>query len=392
MEENNGDYSDASDDSESYYEKIDDYSEGFEIVDPYVREQHKYWLSCPCDGGDFNDRWEQTGEEIGRHKYLETLNFDDIETVRRERWDACMRGVASNRSIKTLEMIWLNGLWGGTFEILAPFFEHNSNLTTLTVVLSDTLVQNRELSFLSSNFRRCGTSSSLTKLEFGNVNLDDETAAEFISSLNNLPHLQELSLRNNTVGMGGCQSLAVLFRNSESKLKTLNLASNNIGDAEVAVLASALSDNNVLTALILTNTGHFGDTISFNSITEIGWETLSKVLRDSNHTLKGVSDPEYPEKEMSHPDRQHWSLPDLLAVTTNELRHLLKMNANEDKTVLAQQKAILFRHTVDIHFTSPLTELKMFPDIITWIGRQPVECRFTSLFELIRATPHLWNT
>ena len=60
--------------------------------------------------------------------------------------------------------------------------------------------------------------------------MGDDSAAEFISSLNNLPHLKELNLAVNAVAMRGCQSLAVLLRNSESKLKTLQLGSNNIGD------------------------------------------------------------------------------------------------------------------------------------------------------------------
>ena len=322
-----------------------------------AQELKEFWPRNPYDRNDFNDFWEQAGEEIGDHEYLEILNFDDVMGTAPGDWDAFMRGMANNRSIKSLEFSWVNGVWGRTFEILAPFFEHNSNLTTLVVVLSETLIRNRELSFLSSNFRRCGTSSSLTKLHFIATYMGDEPAAEFISSLYNLPHLQELSLSNNAVGMKGCQALAVLLRNSESKLKSLNLASNNIGDAEVAVLASALSDNNALTTLVLANTSFYGDTISFNSITEIGWETLSKVLREPNHTLKAVIDPEEPEREMSHPRRQDYELPDLQAVTTNELRHLLKMNATENKTILAQQKAILFRHTIDIQFTSHLTHL-----------------------------------
>ena len=78
------------------------------------------------------------------------------------------------------------------------------------------------------------------------------------------------------------------------------------------VLSSALTSNKSLKTLVLTNRGLCGDTISLNSITEIGWGALSKILRDSNHTLKEVTDSKYPEREMSHRSRQHWRLPDLV--------------------------------------------------------------------------------
>ena len=387
---------DDDDDDESLYDSEDyeDFNGRFEIVPniPSVRELERFEPYIFYKGVGFVEYWEQAGEEIGRHDYLETLTFDDIEGIADGRWDAFMRGMANNRSIKKLRFDWVNWVWGRTFQILAPFIEHNSNLTTLEVVMSESLVPRQELSSLSSIFRQCGTSSSLTKLDFICTHMGDEAAADLISSLNNLPHLQELNLNNNAVGMRGCQSLAVLLRNSESKLKSLNLTSNNIGDAEVAVLASALYGNNALTTLVLTNTHRLADTISQNSITEIGWGAISKVLRDSNHALKEVINPRYPEVEMSHPKRQDWQHPDLQAVTTNELRHLLKMNTAEDKAILAQQKAILFRFTIDTQFTSPLTEQKMLPAIIAWIDRQSVEYMFSSLFELIRATPDLWNT
>ena len=378
--------------------KPEDFSEGYseaelerqaiqsELINaPSVRELISFSPDEYYDCYDDFNNWKLAGKAIGSHDYLEKLNFDTMDTVGDEAWDGFLRGMTNNRSIHKLEFRLVNGVWGKTFDILAPFLEHNSKLSKLMLATINTL-PSQEISFLAATFRQCGSTSSLTKLIFCGIHLGDEAAAELISSLNNLPHLKELNLSVNGVAMKGCQSLAVLLGNSESKLKTLDLGSNKIGDDEAEVLAISLSGNKALTALFLTNQYMMKETISQNSITEIGWSAFSKVLRDSNHTLKEMINPQCPEDYYGEN-----FFPGVSAFITNELRRLLKMNATQDKTTLAQQKAILFNHTIDIPFKCPLTEQKMFPTIITWIDRQPIDCRISALFELIRMTPDIWN-
>ena len=71
---------------------------------------------------------EQEGELIGKHTHLKTLQFCDIYTIPKEDFEACLRGVAKNRSIENLSIVWCNGMWGKIFHILEPFFENNQSL------------------------------------------------------------------------------------------------------------------------------------------------------------------------------------------------------------------------------------------------------------------------
>jgi Ran GTPase-activating protein (RanGAP) involved in mRNA processing and transport len=121
-------------------------------------------------------------------------------------------------------------------------------------------------------------SNSLKIIRLKTVHTKDSLAADFISSLRSITQLQVLDLRVNAIGMEACQSLAALLRNPDSKLETLLLGSNNIGDAEAEVLAESVCSNNVLTTLAITNLQRYLDTLSHNSLTEIGWGAISKVL------------------------------------------------------------------------------------------------------------------
>jgi len=77
--------------------------------------------------------WAKAGADIGQHSYLQKLNFHDVRCVPRADWEALMRGMASNRSIHTLELISCNSCWGNIFQILTPFIEHNTNLSRISV-------------------------------------------------------------------------------------------------------------------------------------------------------------------------------------------------------------------------------------------------------------------
>lgn len=71
---------------------------------------------------------------------------------------------------------------------------------------------------------------------------------------------------------------------------------------------------------------------------------FSKLLRDSNHVLQLVNDPDFPETDITL-RRQDGRLQNL-QVVSNEL----KMNANDDKKIVAQQKVILLQHIIGIDY------------------------------------------
>ena len=71
------------------------------------------------------------------------------------------------------------------------------------------------------------------------------------SSLENYINLETLSLDGNNIGMEGCISIAKLLQKDGARLKTLDLESNNMGEAEVEILANSLKCNTSLKDLYL---------------------------------------------------------------------------------------------------------------------------------------------
>ena len=356
-----------------YHDSDDEYDseDGNYFIDPNAAAPQEFYP------GHSNYECTHAGLEIGRDIVLKKLNFCDVYTVPRADWEAFMRGVANNRSIHTLEFIWCNGLWGNIFQILTPFIEQNTFLTTLQVSMSSDSMTDGEIRSLSSIIQR-GGGSNLTQFRFSENGLSDVIASELISSFVNLSQLSELDLRVNCIAMRGCEALAAVLRNPESKLETLKLGSNNIGDKEAEVLFEALSGNDALKILAITNLPQCLATFTHNSITSDGWGALTKIIRDSNHTLQSVTDPDFPFSR------------DATSVVPDELMHLLTMNSNADKQAVAQQKVILFQHILGIEFEES-TKQKILPNILAWIIRSYDGNKLVPSFALMRNTSILWS-
>jgi len=73
----------------------------------------------------------------------------------------------------------------------------------------------------------------------------------FIDVLNKNSGLKMLSLMAIVLGMNKCSSLARLLKNLHSKLKSLILQHNCIGDTCASILAGGLTDNRMLTNMDL---------------------------------------------------------------------------------------------------------------------------------------------
>ena len=200
-----------------------------------------------------------------------------------------------------------------------------------------------------------GGGGTLQDIDFSCIHMSDKVAAELICSLDKLVELKALDLRDNSIAMQGCKSLAVLLRNPESKLETLKLGSNKIGDAEAEVLAASLSGNKCLEALLLTNL--HGQHSNRNLITTVGWAAFTNVLRVSNHTLQSVTDTD----NSSCQDCQ-------LVCDELELIYFLKMNSNKDKKALAYQKINTIQDTFSIEFEE-YEKKKMLPSLLSCIAR-----------------------
>lgn len=333
--------------------------------------------------------WAKAGLDIGQHAYLQRLNLNDVSCVPRADWEALMSGVSKNRSIRSLELISCKGCWGDTFQILAPFIEHNTNLSRINVAHSWSIADEEVRSFSSILAR--GGGRHLHEIDFSGIFMNDEVAAELISSLIDLPQLRELNLRMNCIAMRGCEALAALLRHPESKLEALQLGHNKIGDEEAEVLAESLSGNTALTTLALSNRVQDSTVqaqtglqcrLPRNSITPKGWAALSNVIRVCNHTLQSVTDPIPPDSQADSNELE----------STNELEYLLKMNSKEDKKAVAEQKAILIKDIIGIEFDDTLKK-KVLPNILARITRASKGgCgELVPMFVLIRNTFSLWS-
>jgi len=83
-------------------------------------------------------------------------------------------------------------------------------------------------------------------------------------------------LNNNVIGEEGCRSIATLLQSQSSRLRVLNLNSNDIGDVEAEILANSLENNNTLKGLNLGN----------NNITVDGKMAFSKVMKNDSESTE----------------------------------------------------------------------------------------------------------
>jgi len=389
--------------------------------------------------------WETLGDLIGAHEYVTSLSMCDIYTVGRVLFESMVRGVANNRSLQEVSIIWCNGVWGSIVEILTPFLEQNNNLTKFDISLCDRMHPD-EIRYLSSTFRNNG-GRSLGVLRLSQNNMNDVMAADLMPSLAGLTELRELHLNNNMIGKRECESFVevlrihrplALERTEEGRedymsimntdgaraellerhrqylidnnnirnrgvdalsgllsihpsLELVTLGSNGLTDDSVEVLADGLSQNKVLKRLALSDLHQANG--CRNDITEKGWEALARALGGSdscikdtynaNHTVESLTD--------SYADRSGYDNDGFKHPLTSELETLLKLNKNGDKKAVARQKVILLHHAIGSDsiepFDKPDVEQKLLPNIIAWIGKG--DTSMTGVFEFCRTNPSL---
>ena len=170
-----------------------------------------------------------------------------------------------------------------------------------------------------------------------------------VNALTNNNTLQHLELGSNQlITMNGWKAVATLLEGPDSKLKSLHIYCNDIGDDGARMFASALSSNSTLENLDL----------DYCQITREGWISFSKLLCDtstinntylSNHTLHYVGD-EYDDNDLSN------------------IPLYLDLNEHENKQKVAMNK-ILHAHS---HFDlCPFFEweLKVLPIMVRWFTK-----------------------
>jgi len=356
------------------------------------------------------------GYYIGQNTNLQELYFYENHAIHTNMYNSdaepFFRGLKYNRSIKCLDFNGFNLSEGRLFSMMTSFLKSNSMLHKITVEdcefgvegarqlslaigdcsksLNELSIDSNEmvngqvvdiittlsvhpqlerLSFAIMNIgsNECAALSTLlrytaTKLKSLNLyraNIDDEGMEVLVGGLGH-HKCQELNLGSNrSITIRGWTALSTLLETTDSKLETLNVEYNTIGDEEALVFAKALSSNSTLKLLGLKN----------NGISAEGWEPFSKLLCDtssindtylSNHTLLSFN---------------RYNLPPSGA--SAGLLGTLSTNGSENKQKVAMAK-ILLNHS---HFDmEPFFEweFKILPLMVKWFEKVST---FTSGFE-----------
>ena len=329
-------------------------------------------------------------------------------------------------------------LGGEMFTMLTPFFRNNHNLTDINinncnfgdegarlfalalesctnksikhVQLEDNNIGEQEmvdiitalsmfphligLSLQGNHLRRNGCVAlatllqySATKLQYLNISnteINDDGIGALVPALATCIHLKQLHLYDNpSITTRGWQSLATIFEAPNSNLELLYIEQNNVDDDAMAAFASALTNNRTLNTLYMDNNP---------SITAVGWESLSKTLRDtssvnatflSNHTLYYVS-------------------PNAAGNNFEGIRRLLTLNGRRDDKKEVAAIKILQNHNDFDMLPFFEWEFKCLPLVLNWLERASEyqmpegfepnieERKLSTIYQFVRGMPVLY--
>jgi Ran GTPase-activating protein (RanGAP) involved in mRNA processing and transport len=140
--------------------------------------------------------------------------------------------LAHNRSIEYLDLSYTDL----DFAVLAPFFEHNTNLRC--IVMKNCCEGSETSSTLISVLSQTRM-NRLARIDLCYCDIRDEQAADLFNALNEMPGLQnllDLSLRGNMIADEGCLALCALLKNTDCRMITLDLSRNYLDDQCLGIL------------------------------------------------------------------------------------------------------------------------------------------------------------
>ena len=189
------------------------------------------------------DNWiEGAGRSIANSLFLKRIIiqlYSPHTELGNNQWNwigELLRGIARNRSIIALQ------LEGGVdmepdmdvFQILAPFFEHNSCLRSVEFCCLDL---SQMFTSLVSALSKC---KQLEEIYFANINCSEDQVATLFDSLG-CQDLVEICFSHNFIGRKGCISLANVIRNSTASMYLLSLIGTPLDDDCLDIISNALT-------------------------------------------------------------------------------------------------------------------------------------------------------
>jgi hypothetical protein len=185
--------------------------------------------------------------------------------------------LAENRSIEDLFLDGFNHSHIDVFKILAPFFEHNHNLQSISMY-SCWQLRERIPSLISALKQAHG----LNYIGISKARLGDLMSADLINALRSKPglhHLKGLNLGGNKIGQQGCVALRKLLSHPACKIHCLEIHNNHLDNDCMDILYGRLVTNNSI---------KFIDIHRQKFVTASGWGTFFDLFSNSICSVKTI--------------------------------------------------------------------------------------------------------
>ncbi len=226
----------------------------------------------------FNIDDTNVGRAISNSDHLRTLDIHGAGGIYNGNKDQTFFvWLAHNRSIECLDLNHIDL----DFVVLAPFFEHNTNLRCIT--MNSCCEGSETISTLISVLSQTRM-NRLARMDLCFSDISDKQAADLFNALNEMPGLQnllDLNLRGNMIAGEGCVALYALLENSECGMITLDLSVNDLDDPCLGILTSGLVQCNTLKSLSCGQQRRL--------FTSAGWDLFSAYLLNSRCSLEKLT-------------------------------------------------------------------------------------------------------
>lgn len=260
-------------------------------------DERKDYTFNSSDGSDFS----KLGTAIGNSTYLKYLEikFSDKELALNSSNTEFFNGLKRNTSIDTLRFEccthYLQAQYsniregrrrkvsdGVIFKMLILYQEKNT-LTSLSLHYAD--LRDGGDRILADTFRSC---TNLKHISLQSCNMYSENLIPMVDALRGQYSLKRLDLGSNGIGNAGCEALATLLDDPNTKIRHLNMFGNSINDVGVIAITNVLVRNKQLQELIL-NDNEFDYIRMKDVFLRLLCNTASiNDIYSSNHTLQEV--------------------------------------------------------------------------------------------------------
>ena len=295
------------------------------------------------------------GTAIGNNTHLTKLivapdDEDPLNATNNEFFN----GLKRNSSISDLGLRCnQHNLVGGVeHEILKSYQKINNNLTGLCI--NEAVLDNGGCNVITETLRWC---RNIKTINLGDNSITDDQLLPIVEAIRGKRMLEKLLLYGNRIGNIGCQAIATLLGDPNTKLQDLRLFDNNINNEGATAIADSLANNTKLKWLYLDENPFEPSVVGIFGRALCNISSVNTTYR-SNHTLKYL---------LLSNNEQQWQHADHLVT-------LLNLNEETNKSHVATKKILKYHPNIDM---GPLFEwdadgeqtLKALPHVINWFRR-----------------------